>query len=92
MKVSYGSLRKRDAARCAELETQLFEGDDPWPEIAFVRELAASHNGPLGSICCHPRAERNVASIAGVVLVPGEGRMLYCHGLPCQGRFDELYV
>ena len=44
MKVSYGSLRKRDAARCAELETQLFEGDDPWPEIAFVRELAASHN------------------------------------------------
>ena len=35
MKVSYGSLRKRDAARCAELETQLFEGDDPWPEIAF---------------------------------------------------------
>lgn len=61
-------------------------------DAALACELAASHNGPLGSICCHPRAERNVASIAGVVLVPGEGRMLYCHGLPCQGRFDELYV
>ncbi|ODR11254.1 bifunctional tRNA (adenosine(37)-N6)-threonylcarbamoyltransferase complex dimerization subunit type 1 TsaB/ribosomal-protein-alanine acetyltransferase RimI [Mycolicibacillus koreensis] len=32
-----------DAARCAELEAQLFGGDDPWPAAAFVRELAAPH-------------------------------------------------
>ncbi len=44
MTVSYGPLRKNDAARCAELEALLFEGDDPWPDIAFVRELAAPHN------------------------------------------------
>ena len=44
MNVLYGPLQKTDAARCAELENLLFEGDDPWPEFAFIRELAASHN------------------------------------------------
>lgn len=42
--VVYDGLRRGDAARCAELETVLFGGDDPWPEVAFVRELAATHN------------------------------------------------
>ena len=40
----YGPLRPGDAARCAELEAQLFDGDDPWPERAFLAELAAKHN------------------------------------------------
>nr|WP_205266518.1 ribosomal protein S18-alanine N-acetyltransferase [Mycolicibacterium sphagni] len=40
----YGPLVKSDAARCAELENMLFEGDDPWPELAFIRELTAPHN------------------------------------------------
>ena len=61
MKVSYGSLRKRDAARCAELETQLFEGDDPWPEIAFVRELAASHNRYIAA-----RVDDKLVGYAGI--------------------------
>lgn len=43
MTVIYDDLRPADAARCAELEAQLFDGDDPWPEAAFVRELAAPH-------------------------------------------------
>lgn len=42
--VVYDGLTRRDAARCAELEALLFPGDDPWPEVAFVREVAASHN------------------------------------------------
>lgn len=33
-----------DAARCAELESVLFPGDDPWSERAFLSELAAPHN------------------------------------------------
>ena len=61
MKVSYGSLRKRDAARCAELETQLFEGDDPWPEIAFVRELAASHHRYIAA-----RVDDKLVGYAGI--------------------------
>ncbi|OBI78772.1 ribosomal protein S18-alanine N-acetyltransferase [Mycobacterium sp. E740] len=41
--IEYGPLRPADAARCAELEAQLFDGDDPWPERAFRAELAAEH-------------------------------------------------
>jgi [ribosomal protein S18]-alanine N-acetyltransferase len=42
--VTIGTLTTADAARCAQLETLLFPGDDPWPKAAFVRELAATHN------------------------------------------------
>ena len=42
--VVYDELTRRDASRCAELEALLFDGDDPWPEDAFVREVATSHN------------------------------------------------
>jgi [ribosomal protein S18]-alanine N-acetyltransferase len=42
--VDIGALTPDDAARCAELESQLFDGDDPWPAVAFQRELAAPHN------------------------------------------------
>lgn len=42
--VVYDRLADRDAARCAELESVLFPGDDPWSEEAFIRELAARHN------------------------------------------------
>ena len=43
MTVTYDELTPGDAARCAELEAQLFDGDDPWPAAAFLRELAAPH-------------------------------------------------
>ncbi|HVQ52978.1 MAG TPA: ribosomal protein S18-alanine N-acetyltransferase [Mycobacterium sp.] len=39
-----GALTRTDAARCAELESQLFDGDDPWPARAFLAELEAKHN------------------------------------------------
>jgi [ribosomal protein S18]-alanine N-acetyltransferase len=42
--VIIGALTVGDADRCAELESLLFPGDDPWPTAAFVRELAAAHN------------------------------------------------
>jgi ribosomal-protein-alanine N-acetyltransferase len=42
--VTVGALTPADAVRCAELEAQLFDGDDPWPAVAFQRELAATHN------------------------------------------------
>jgi ribosomal-protein-alanine N-acetyltransferase len=43
MTISYDTLTKADAARCAHLEALLFGGDDPWPERAFRAELAAGH-------------------------------------------------
>jgi ribosomal-protein-alanine N-acetyltransferase len=42
--VTIGALTVGDADRCAELESLLFPGDDPWPSAAFVRELAAANN------------------------------------------------
>ena len=44
MTVVLGPLARTDAARCAELESQLFDGDDPWPARAFLAELEAKHN------------------------------------------------
>jgi [ribosomal protein S18]-alanine N-acetyltransferase len=44
MTAVYDALTTRDADRCAELESQLFPGDDPWPAVAFLRELDSPHN------------------------------------------------
>ena len=59
--VRYDRLHRRDAARCAELETILFGGDDPWPESAFVRELAAGHNRYVAA-----RADGVLVGYAGI--------------------------
>ncbi|BBZ24231.1 tRNA (adenosine(37)-N6)-threonylcarbamoyltransferase complex dimerization subunit type 1 TsaB [Mycolicibacter hiberniae] len=37
--VTLGPLTGGDAVRCAELEAQLFGGDDPWPAEAFLRAI-----------------------------------------------------
>ncbi|MEH3132265.1 MAG: ribosomal protein S18-alanine N-acetyltransferase [Mycolicibacterium neoaurum] len=42
--VKIDALTKADAVRCAELEAQLFAGDDPWPPAAFVHGIAGKHN------------------------------------------------
>ncbi len=47
--VTLGALTPADAERCAELEMQLFDGDDPWPAAAFNRELASPHNHYVGA-------------------------------------------
>ena len=47
--VSMGALTPADAERCAQLERQLFDGDDPWPAEAFNRELASPHNQYVGA-------------------------------------------
>jgi [ribosomal protein S18]-alanine N-acetyltransferase len=44
MIVTIDALTRADAARCAELEAQLFDGDDPWPKSAFLHEMASRHN------------------------------------------------
>ena len=38
------------AKACAAIEAELFAGDDPWPESAFMAELAAPNNFYVGLI------------------------------------------
>ncbi|HEY7051926.1 MAG TPA: ribosomal protein S18-alanine N-acetyltransferase [Mycobacterium sp.] len=42
--ITIDALTARDASRCAELEAQLFDSDDPWPASAFLSELKGPHN------------------------------------------------
>jgi len=59
--VEYGELAVGDADRCAELEAQLFPGDDPWPAVAFVRELESEHNHYVAA-----RVDDKLVGYAGV--------------------------
>jgi ribosomal-protein-alanine N-acetyltransferase len=54
--VTFDELGPSDAARCAELEAQLFDGDDPWPAAAF---LASS---PRSTSATSPRAPTTSSS------------------------------
>jgi [ribosomal protein S18]-alanine N-acetyltransferase len=59
--VEYGELTVGDADRCAELEAQLFPGDDPWPAVAFLRELESKHNHYVAA-----RVDGRLAGYAGI--------------------------
>lgn len=61
MTVVYTELKPSDAARCAELEAQLFDGDDPWPARAFEAELKARHNHYVAA-----RVDDTVVGYAGI--------------------------
>ena len=61
MTVMLGPLTPADAARCAELESQLFDGDDPWPARAFMAELEAKHNHYLAA-----RADDKLVGYGGI--------------------------
>ena len=61
MTVVYDSLTRQDAARCAELEAQLFDGDDPWPARAFLAELEAKHIRYVAA-----RADDKLVGYAGI--------------------------
>jgi isopenicillin-N N-acyltransferase-like protein len=59
-------------------------------DVLFARRLMAAHDGPLASICRHPMAGRDSATISANIFLPALRTMLFCHGLPCQGDYDEF--
>lgn len=61
MNAVYGQLTAEDAARCAELEALLFDGDDPWPREAFLREIASPHAHYVAA-----RVEDTLVGYAGI--------------------------
>jgi isopenicillin-N N-acyltransferase-like protein len=56
-------------------------------DVALAQQLAATHDGPLNSICRHPAADTNTMTISASIFLPRQRQMLFCHGLPCQGCF-----
>jgi hypothetical protein len=58
----------------------------------FAQTLMATHNGPTSSLCCHPEAGSLVSTISASIFLPAQRRLLFCHGLPCQSRYDDHFV
>lgn len=61
-------------------------------DVTLARRLMAGHGDPLASICCHSRGDDASCTISTSIFLPTERRMLFCHGLPCQGQFDTFDV
>jgi hypothetical protein len=61
-------------------------------DVPFAQQLMAAHNGPLASLCCHPEASSQMSTISASIFLPVQRKMLFCHGLPCQGRYDHFTV
>ncbi len=59
-------------------------------DVPFAQRLMAYHDGPLSSLCCHPEASTHVTTISASIFLPAQRRLLFCHGLPCQGQYDEF--
>lgn len=47
--IAIEALTPADVDRCAELDSQLFDGDDPWSAAVFERELANENNYFVGA-------------------------------------------
>jgi [ribosomal protein S18]-alanine N-acetyltransferase len=60
------ALQIADAPRCAELEAQLFAGDDPWPASAFLHALETKHH--------HYVAARDDGTLVGYAGIARLGR------------------
>ena len=65
-------------------------------DVGFAQRLMALHAGPLASLCWHPQPAQDAAQVAETstistsIFLPAQRTMLFCHGLPCQGQYDEF--
>jgi len=61
-------------------------------DVPFAQRLMAAHGSPLTSICRHQMEGSNSATISTSIFLPAQQTMLFCHGLPCQGQYDEFVL
>ncbi|MDH4137684.1 MAG: C45 family peptidase [Anaerolineae bacterium] len=59
-------------------------------DVAFAQRLMATHAGPLASICRHRMASSDAVTVSASIFLPAQRTMLFCHGLPCQGHYDDF--
>ena len=61
-------------------------------DVPFAQRLMTSHGDPLTSICRHPLEGIDSATISTSIFLPAQRTMLFRHGLPCQGQYDEFVL
>ncbi|MEE9618397.1 MAG: C45 family peptidase [Anaerolineae bacterium] len=61
-------------------------------DVPFAQRLMATHDGPLASVCRHPMAGSESATVSTSIFLPAQRTMLFCHGLPCQGCYDDFVL
>lgn len=61
-------------------------------DVPFAQRLMATHGDPLASICCHPEAGSDLTTISTSIFLPAQRAMFFCHGLPCQGHYDDFVL
>ena len=61
-------------------------------DVHFAQRLMTSHGDPLTSICRHPLEGIDSATISTSIFLPAQRTMLFCHGLPCQGQYDQFVL
>ena len=58
-----------------------------------VKEVLADHGssgkGENGTVCRHSKISSTICSI---IFFPSSHRLLYCHGAPCAGKYDEFQL
>jgi predicted choloylglycine hydrolase len=59
-------------------------------ELTMAQQLIAAHADGLGSLCCHPSPTSETATIAAMIFLPTQRRMLFCHGQPCQAEYHSF--
>jgi len=59
-------------------------------DVGFAQRLMAAHDGPLASICRHPMAGSEWATLSTSIFSPAQRTMLFCHGVPCQSQYDDF--
>ncbi|MBE7556178.1 MAG: hypothetical protein HS126_34425 [Anaerolineales bacterium] len=59
-------------------------------DLTLAKQLMAVHTNGLGSLCCHPSPVSETATIAAMIFLPAQRRMLFCHGQPCQGEYHAF--
>ncbi|MFW6182711.1 MAG: C45 family autoproteolytic acyltransferase/hydrolase, partial [Chloroflexota bacterium] len=58
--------------------------------VSWAKEVLASHDGSLASICRHPTPGSDSSTIAAVIFLPARRTMCFCHGYPCQGTYEQF--
>jgi isopenicillin-N N-acyltransferase like protein len=63
--------------------SDLLAGQSGKIDLAWGERLLQSHDGPPGSICRHAFAGASTATIASILFLPAERKMVFHHGQPC---------